>query len=63
MRSGDDSGIVNKLAIGRRVGDFSRVSGLDVCYWNVGGGLLKRLKANPSLGILEENPDILVYRE
>ena len=36
----------------------------DVCYWNGGGGLLKRLKVNPALRkLLDKNPDIFVYGE
>ena len=46
----DDSGIVPE------------VSRFKVCYWNGGGGLLKRLKVNPALRkLLDKRPDIFVY--
>ena len=52
MKGLSDSGIVPE------------VSRFKVCYWNGGGGLLKRLKVNPALRkLLDKRPDIFVYGE
>ena len=40
------------------------VSRFEVCWWNGGGGILKRLKVNPILSkLLNELPDIFTYGE
>ena len=42
----------------------SRGSRFEVCWWNGGGGLLKRLKINPILrNVINKLPEIFVYGE
>ena len=50
--------------LGTEVKGTPRRSGFEVCWWNGGGGLLKRLKVNPVLkNLLNQLPDIFIYGE